>query len=276
MILGFQDEEIVKLAVDHQSEMTDGVVQYDYTTGEIYGASFSTGETENPENKVIEVFRLSQGERGVIDCRCDDCPFKNEEARYDGWEKEYPKTIEECCMETYIDNDFTEDFYDNYSEEVERQIREVLEDYLGETLDKLDDLRIEISDIITPHNYFKVRDDAWKMRVMDNYVDLALEDGFTTSASTPIGYLDAEVSHICTGEYDCESNTDYEKVAGAIALLSDGKLDDALESIREKKVDKKTTIQVNKSTRDALASIGGKDDSFDTIINKLIKNYGGE
>ena len=38
-------------------------------------------------------------------------------------------------------------------------------------------------------------------------------------------------------------------------------------------IDRRTTIQVNKSTRDALASIGGKDDSFDDIINRLIDFY---
>lgn len=36
--------------------------------------------------------------------------------------------------------------------------------------------------------------------------------------------------------------------------------------------DKLTTIRVKKSTRDRLASHGGKDDSFDTIINKIIDN----
>lgn len=38
-------------------------------------------------------------------------------------------------------------------------------------------------------------------------------------------------------------------------------------------IDKRTTIQVNKSTRDALAALGNKDDSFDTIINRLIDFY---
>ena len=41
-------------------------------------------------------------------------------------------------------------------------------------------------------------------------------------------------------------------------------------------IDKTTSIRVKKSTRDRLASLGGKDDSFDTIINRLINNYEGE
>ena len=35
-------------------------------------------------------------------------------------------------------------------------------------------------------------------------------------------------------------------------------------------IDKITSIRVKKSTRDRLAALGGKDDSFDTIINKLL------
>lgn len=38
-------------------------------------------------------------------------------------------------------------------------------------------------------------------------------------------------------------------------------------------VDKRTTIQLSKKTRDALASLGSKDESFEDIIKKLIKSY---
>ena len=41
-------------------------------------------------------------------------------------------------------------------------------------------------------------------------------------------------------------------------------------------MEKKTTIQVTKSTRDKLSRLGGKGDSFDTIINKLLNQKGGE
>ena len=42
-------------------------------------------------------------------------------------------------------------------------------------------------------------------------------------------------------------------------------------------IDKITTIRLKKSTRDRLASFGGKDDSFDTIINQILdKIVGGE
>lgn len=36
-------------------------------------------------------------------------------------------------------------------------------------------------------------------------------------------------------------------------------------------IDKRTTIVLSKSTRDELASLGGKDDSFEDIVKKLIR-----
>lgn len=38
-------------------------------------------------------------------------------------------------------------------------------------------------------------------------------------------------------------------------------------------VDKITSIQLRKSTRDALAALGGKDDTFEDIILRLIEAY---
>lgn len=37
-------------------------------------------------------------------------------------------------------------------------------------------------------------------------------------------------------------------------------------------MEKITSIRVKKSTRDRLAALGGKDDSFDTIINNILDN----
>lgn len=78
MILGHDESKIVKMAVSYQSEIADGVVQYNYKTGELCSASFTTGTVENPANPVIEVFRLSQGESGKIDYDCGECPYRCE------------------------------------------------------------------------------------------------------------------------------------------------------------------------------------------------------
>ena len=226
MILGNSEEQIVKEAVSCQSYMTDGVVQYDYTTGKLYGAGFTTGTIENPANPVIEVFRLPQGERGEIDCDCNECPFRCEDARYNGWRKLYPATRKECCVDAYIDNDFDDDFENNFRESVEEQIRDVLYDYIGDTLQKLDEIRIEISDIETPYNYFKVRQDNWCVDAMDLHTDNAMEYGLKITETDAIGYVDEQVQQIANWRFVEGVSETVEKVA---ILVEDGKLDEALE-----------------------------------------------
>lgn len=227
MILGHEESKILQLATDYQSEMTDGVVQYNYETGEIFGAGFTTGTIENPANPFIEVFRLPQGEMGEIDCGCDDCPFRNEDARYPDWEKLYPESREECCMEAYIDVDFRDDWESNWREIVEEQIRDVFKDYLGDTLSKLNEIRIAISDIVAPYDYYNIRQDNWEMRVLDNLVDDALESGFSFDDCSEFDFLDAEVQHfIGTCE---ESENEYLRKAGC--LIEAMRLDEALKCL---------------------------------------------
>lgn len=228
MIFGKQESEIVSLAVQHQSSMTDGVVQYNYETDKVYGASFTTGTIENPANPVIEVFRLPQGESGEIRYECDDCPFQNEDARYDGWEKIYPATREECCIDAYVDNDFSDDFENNFKESVEEQVRDVIDDYIGDVLDKLNRIRIAVSDICEPWKYFDVRQDDWKMRTLDDYVDQAMENGFTTTSCTPIEWVDGEVQYVAQLLRFSEN----EKLQKAGCLIEDGNLNGALELLQ--------------------------------------------
>lgn len=227
MILGYTNDKIVEKAVEYQSQMTDGVAQYNYETGEIIGAEFTTGETENPANPVIEVFRLSQGERGEIDYNCDECPYRDEDAQYPGWETLYPETREECCVDAYTDVDFQDDWESNWREIVEEQIRDVLKDHLGDTLSKLNEIRIAISDIVAPYNYYNVRQENWEIDVIDIYVDSAIESGFTLDIE-PLDYLDAEIQHfigICE-----DSENEYLEKAGC--LIRAMKLDEALELLK--------------------------------------------
>lgn len=227
MILGYSNTEIVKKAVEYQSEITDGVVQYNYETGELFGAGFTTGETENPANPFIEIFRLPQGERGEIDCNCSECPFRDEDAQYPGWETLYPETHEECCVEAYIDVDFRDDWEENWEEIVEEEIRDVLSDYLGDTLSELNEIRIAISDIVAPYDYYNVRQNNWEMRVLDNLVDMALESGFSFDDCSEFDFLDAEVQHfigICE-----ESENKYLRKAGY--LIEAMRLDEALKCL---------------------------------------------
>lgn len=228
MIFGKQNSEIVQLAVANQSAIADGVVQYNYKTGELFGASFTTGTLENPNNPFIEVFRLPQGEMGEIDCNCNECPFRNEDVRYEGWEKLFPETRKECCMEAYIDNDFEDDFDDNFRESVEEQIRDVLSNHLGDTISKLNEIRIAISDRIASYDYFKVRTDNWEQNVLDTYVDSAFEDGFSTNGD-PEGYLDAEVQSLANVRFREDEVEFWSKVGN---LIEDHDFDGALEMLQ--------------------------------------------
>lgn len=212
MILGFQEDEIVKLAVENQNENFDGVVQYDYETGELYGCSMSQGETENPNNQVIEVFRLKQGEMGVIEYDCDDCPYNDEEAH------------RKCCMEAYIDNYFDEDFEDNFKEPLEKQIKEVIENHVDELLDVYARIRFKILDILRPEDYYNLINDDYKMRVIDNFVDMAYESGFSLK-TTAEDYLFDEHLHLIQLTDDSEN----EKIQKINRLLNDEKFNEIME-----------------------------------------------
>ena len=216
MILGYTNDEIVKLAVENQSTHFDGVVQYNYQNGKLYGCSMSQGESENPLNPVIEVFRLHQGERGSLECNCDNCEITDADEH------------EECCMNAYIDYNFDEDFEYYFQESVERQIREVLNEYFGETLDKLEEIHLLCSDIAEPWKYTEHRvNNNYKTDILDVYTDSAIEYGFSTTETTPLGYLDSDVQSLINYEYS--DNETLQKVA---SLLKDEKLDDALEILR--------------------------------------------
>lgn len=230
MILNNDISEIVKIAVENQSASFDGVVQYNYTTGEVVGASFSTGEVENPANPVIEVFRLQQGERGEIDCRCHetgDCPFWIEsEDDFNGGHydeniiDEFGNDRITCCIESCA-----EDFEEQIQESVEGCVRELLSEHLGNTIAKLNEVRIALSDRFEPHNYYNVRNDDWELRVLDSYVDDAVENGFELEIS-PRDYLDGEIESICL----ClEEDKEY---ADIVYSLREGNLDGALELLQ--------------------------------------------
>lgn len=234
MILGYTNEEIVKKAVEYQSQISDGVAQYNYETGELFGAGFTTGEIENPANPVIEIFRLSQGERGEIDCNCNECPYRDEDAQYPGWETLYPETDEECCIDAYTDIDFHDDWEANWRECVEMQVRDVLKNYLGGTLSKLNDLRCELTYIIKGTGaYQQALQDNWEENVLDTYVDCAIDDGFTTEED-PLTYLDAEYEYLKNIARYAEAGTmEEELLLGKVAgCMMNNDLDGALQMLQ--------------------------------------------
>lgn len=235
MILGYTNEEILKEAIESHSQMADGVVQYDYQTGKLAGAAFTTGTIENPANPLIEIFRLPQGEPGEFDCKCHetgDCPFwivSDDDFAGghfdDDMIDEYGSDRITCCMNGSLEDwDLEEDI----REDVELQIREVLSDYLGDTISKLNEIRVAISDIVAPYDYFNVRQDDWEMRVLDIYVDNAYDYGLALNDYSAFDMLESEMQWLIAS---CEySDNEYLQKAGA--LIEAHKLDEALECLK--------------------------------------------
>lgn len=68
--------QIVQMAMENVSENYDGVVQIGVDDGKLYGAVLHSNETENPKNRVVEVYRLEAGfdpEDVSECCFCDYC-----------------------------------------------------------------------------------------------------------------------------------------------------------------------------------------------------------
>lgn len=200
MIFGKDINEIVQKAVECHFDIADGVCQYDYSNDKIVGATFTTGTVENPANKVIELLRLSQGEDGELDCKCHengDCPFFKKGKFDEEMVDEYGDNHITCCINGVLQD---WDLEDEIKENVEPVVRDILTNYLGETVSKLNEIRIAISDIVTPYNYMNVRNDNWETNVLDTYVDNAIENGFSIDGD-PEAWLDAEIQHLAGVQY---------------------------------------------------------------------------
>lgn len=263
MILGFETFEIIELANDHHSEITDGVVQYDYTTQEIHGAAFTTGTIENPENPFIELIRLPQGERGEIDCKCyetGECPFYQNGAFNENMIDEYGNKRIQCCIDGYI-----EDNIDDIKENIEKQIIEVLHSHLGNILSILNDIRIEINDKLNPHEYIKVRQEDWELNILDSYVDAAMDFGFDINVE-PADYVDAEIQYlsgICEFQHDPYWNLISHR-------LDNHKFNEVLDML----MNDKTNIQISRYVKERLVEISSKTtDTYNDVILKLLDVY---
>lgn len=112
MILGHSKREIVRLAHENCVGPFDGVVHYNYETGVLSGCSMSQTTSENPLNTVIEVFRVMEGTS--LDYGCEDCPFKRNSIQH-----------ENCCIETYVENDFDADFERNFEIKLKQEISNI-------------------------------------------------------------------------------------------------------------------------------------------------------
>lgn len=229
MIFDTENDKIVRLAVAGQSTMTDGCALWDADNGEMVTGSYTQGTIENPANHLVEVFRLAQGERGEIDCKCDDCPFiKNGEYDEDMID-EYGDCRLDCCINAYVNNDFEDEFEDYFKESVEEQVRDLISEVVSDDLSKLDEIRIAISDIDKPYDYVNVRmNNTYERDVLDNLVDMAIDSEFVLAESKE--FLDGEIIHfslLCD-----DRDEDVEFWAKLQEKINDFDLDGALELLQ--------------------------------------------
>ena len=98
-ILNENKETIINNTIDYTSQYFDGVCQIDVDTGKLFYCGLSTGETENPLNRVVEVYRIPQGfdEEDCCGCfYCDDYGSCNEDK------------VRDCTVDTLLEEFNTE------------------------------------------------------------------------------------------------------------------------------------------------------------------------
>lgn len=256
MVLGFDPSEIVKKAVESQSYMADGVVQYDYKNRTIFSASFTTGTLENPANPFIEIYRLRQGEytEGVCDfCDCiyDDEEFiqkMKRECDPEEYQELYPGR-EECQKEVAIDL-LCENFYDEIQEDdIRMQIRNVIDSQIGDQIDKLETIYLRISEICDSTQTYqqKIFNNNFVTDIIDELEDEFYENGFPENFDESY-ILAGEIDHIAMDlQLTLDSVQDHyldqterwgeSEYDDRIKFIQDNKLHEALHLLENAKLD---------------------------------------
>lgn len=98
--------DLIRRTLDYTSDFCDGVAQIDVDTGELHYAGFTTGEVENPENRVVEVYRINQGFDKESCAECLFCEDSDDEGCYCTEEQ-----LEDCVMDSLLES-FIDDFDD--------------------------------------------------------------------------------------------------------------------------------------------------------------------
>lgn len=234
MIFNTENSKILKLAVAGQSQMTDGCALYDADNGKMVTGSYTTETIENPENHLIEIYRLPQGERGQIDCKCHengDCPFFKDGEFDEEMVDEYGDTRIDCCIQGCIEYF---DLEEEVKESVEQQVRDLISEIVSDDLQKLDKIRLGKYRRFTSVVQYEqeLMNNNYEMNVLDELVDMAIDSEFILVSAKEFlsgdvdniaGYFDAIVE-------DCKSTSDEKKLASKVAsALYDYNLDEALE-----------------------------------------------
>ena len=235
-IFNLDSTEIVKLAVENQSASFDGVVQYNYESGKLFGCSMSTGETENPANPFIEVFRLHKGENVVVFINseeCDGCDFYD--AHHNTMTEDEMKATDrciECCIDAYVENGFEDDF-EPFRDGVERQVRDLISNVVSDDLDKLSNVRLEFFRHFAPARYNEeLFNNSFESDVLDSLVESAIDSEFKLASAEEFLSGDADnIANLCDeiALDTCRTDSERELASKVAELLRDFKYDEALE-----------------------------------------------
>jgi len=226
MIFNTENSKILQLAVAGQSQMTDGCALWDADNGKMVTGSYTTGTIENPENHLIEIYRLPQGESGQIDCKCHengDCPFwiESEDDRCGGhfdeeMVDEYGDNRINCCIQGCLE-DF--DFEEEVRESVEQQVRDLISQVISDDLQKLDKIRLEKYRIFNSVVQYEqeLMNNNYEMNVLDELVDMAIDSEFILVSAKE--FLSGDVDHIAS-YFDAIVNDDFNSTSNEKALAS--------------------------------------------------------
>lgn len=243
MVLGYNAAEIIKLALDGQGPITDGCALYDYDEGKMVSGSYTSGTIENPENHLLEVYRISQGDY-TDGLECHECPYDDEEFMAK-MKKECPELYpgrEECCKEVWFDNAcecFCDDFYDNDEEmSLRQEIRDIISDHISDDLHKLHDIHIKRYELFASVTAYQnaIFNDHYEINILDALEDEFFENGFKIDDLNNCLSGDIDFEHVYWGvlaDYD-EHITDAERelAANVADKLLDMDLDGALKLLQ--------------------------------------------
>lgn len=245
MILGYDVSDIVELALNAQGSITDGCALYDYDNGKMVSGAYTTGTIENPANHLLEIYRISQGALNTDGFDCNDCPYEDEEfiTRMKKEEPNLYTSKEECCRDAWFDiacENFYEDFDNNSRNSIEQEIRDIIENHIGEELSKLHEIHILCYErFYSPYHYQQeIFNDTYEMNILDNLVDEAMENGFKLIKPKKwlSGDIDMEHNHWdAIADYDENLSNDERKLLYNISMkLLKEDLDGALKLLRSK------------------------------------------
>lgn len=232
MVLGIDESEVIKIAVEHAGTIINGYAVYDcMEDGEqnrLFGRCLFNNEFVHPEDDkyCIELFKVNQNQD--FDMACYDCDIPENEK-------------ESCCKDAWIEENI-EKFDDNNREVIEFRIREIISDIVSEDLDKLNKIRLGISaKLDSPIHYQEeIFNTDYEMNILDELVDNAYYNGLYAGYE-PKEFLEPFVEQLGAKfdfihDYPQNNNLNDEDIKLCIELrdnLYDYKLDETLKLLKK-------------------------------------------